>query len=91
MSDLIDRQKALDVLEMALTEDWEFGYAKDRMCELPSAQPEIIRCKDCICGHCDVWLSGNGEAEAYGYCGRTQLRVLSYDFCSWAKRRTECD
>ena len=33
MDDSISRQAALD--------DWELDYAKDRMCELPSAQPEI--------------------------------------------------
>ena len=38
--DLIDRQAAIDVLDMALTEDWEFEYARDRMNELPSVQPE---------------------------------------------------
>lgn len=51
-------------------------------------QPEIIRCKDCFCGHGEVWLSGNGEVDAYGYCGRTNLRVLPYDYCSWAERKT---
>ena len=56
---------------------------------LPSAEPEIIRCKDCVCGHCEVWLSGNGSGVAYGYCGRTNFRVLPHDFCSFAQRRTE--
>ena len=44
--DLISRQAAIEVLELAIADDWEFGYAKDRMNELPSVQPEIIRCKD---------------------------------------------
>lgn len=49
MSDLIDRQAAIDEIERWL------GYIDDDMVRrmqigmkrLPSAQPEIIRCKDC--------------------------------------------
>ena len=46
--DLISRAAAIDVMLAALDDDWESDYAKDRMCELPSAQPEIIRCRDCL-------------------------------------------
>jgi len=38
--DLISRAAAIDVMLAALDDDWESDYAKDRMCELPSAQPE---------------------------------------------------
>lgn len=54
---------------------------------LPSAQPEIIYCKDCACGHCEVWLCGDGSTDVYGYCGRTNFRVLPYDYCSRPERR----
>lgn len=57
--------------------------------QLSSTQPEIIRCKDCFYGYCEVWLTGGGEATSHGYCGRTNLRVLPYDFCSKAERRTD--
>jgi len=40
MDDLISKQKAIDVLEMTIADDWEFDYARDRMNELPSAEPE---------------------------------------------------
>ena len=33
----ISRQAAIEVLELAIADDWEFGYAKDRMNELPSS------------------------------------------------------
>ena len=41
MNDLISRQAAIDVMLAALDDDWESDYAKDRMCELPSAQPTL--------------------------------------------------
>lgn len=50
-------------------------------------RPKIVRCKDCLYGYCEVWLTGGGEATAYGYCGRTNLRVLPYDYCSKAERK----
>ena len=94
MDDTISRQAAIDAAN-----DWLLDCFKvqkqDRSCglirrleNLPSTQPEIVYCKDCICGHGEVWLSWNGSADFYRYCGRTQLRVLPYDYCSYAKRRT---
>jgi hypothetical protein len=45
--------------------------------ELPSAQPEIVRCKECVYAdenyHCDYMTTWN-----YGDC-----------FCSYGKRRTD--
>ena len=40
MDDLISRQAAIDLMRMALEDDWEPDYATDRINELPSAQPE---------------------------------------------------
>ena len=59
--------------------------------EKHSTQPEIVRCKDCIYAHSEVWLTGGGKSEgyAYGYCGKTNLKILPYDFCSRAERRTD--
>ena len=50
--DLISRQKAIDILDayQVMVENGEenpYAWARLRMSELPSAQPEIIRCKDC--------------------------------------------
>ena len=56
---------------------------------LSSAQTEIIYCKDCVCGHCEEWLCGNGSTDVYGYCGRTNFRVLPYDYCSRAERKED--
>lgn len=52
---------------------------------------ELVRCKDCIDGRCDVWLSGNGSAMGYGCCERTKSGILPNDFCSHAERREEGD
>lgn len=44
--------------------------------KMPSVQPEIIRCKDCV-----YW-------DSSGYC----VDFMTQDengFCSWAKRRTD--
>jgi len=58
--------------------------------KLPSAQPDIIRCKDCkhftrdipcVEGHyngCDAWTDNGNE-----------IMVAEDDFCSYAERRTD--
>lgn len=79
----IDRKAAIDILEVAINDDWEFDYAKDRMIEL-STQPEIILCKECIYRFHDA---------SYGrdWCNRTTgvFRVTKDDFCSYAERKTD--
>ena len=40
MTDLISRQAAIEVMLLALEDEWEQEYATDRMNELPSVQPE---------------------------------------------------
>ena len=48
--------------------------------DLPSAQPEIIRCRDC------KWWDKYGEN--HGYCMR--VRRWGEYFCADAERREEC-
>ena len=58
MDDLISRQAAIEAIEHRLAEpayqhtgeDWYVGMncAESELYELPSAQPEIIHCYDCI-------------------------------------------
>lgn len=48
MSDLISRRAAIEIVDFECGE-WK-GLAKTiekRLSDLPSAQPELIRCKDC--------------------------------------------
>ena len=51
MSDLIDRQKAIDALIDALAWTWSGTWSEkaaiDAIKNLPSAQPKIIYCGDC--------------------------------------------
>lgn len=52
VGDLISRQAAIDAVEKESQVDGAYGYMDtksiiDLLCDLPSAQPEIIRCKDC--------------------------------------------
>ena len=70
MSDIISRQAAIDAI---------FGRSheiiKMRIGNLPSAQPDIIRCPDCY--------YNDGTA----YCELHFRDVNAKDFCSWAERR----
>ena len=83
MSDLISRQAAIEAVK-----DWydglicgSFKGLKKRLEALPSAQPEIIRCKDCKHWQCD---------DSESYCD--ELGIFNTDmnsYCSYAKRREE--
>ena len=57
--------------------------AVERLKELPSAQPEIIRCKDCKHHHY--------EGEDIPYCDRIDYGYgwKDNDYCSMAERRTD--
>lgn len=87
MNDLISRQAAVDMLmERASNLRGIVGDlggacsgAAKLIAQLPSAQPEIIRCKDCL------WRIGSD-------CTRfTDLPVYMDDYCGRAKRRGEQD
>lgn len=87
MSDLISREAAIDAL-ITLWLNKPFGnpaLTEIRECveRVPSAQPEIIRCKDCKYG-------GMKEFEE-GYCGGGAIdqEITGMDYCSWAERRTD--
>lgn len=48
MDDLISRQNAIDLMLVALDDDWEPEYARDRMMELPTAHRPVDEwCTDC--------------------------------------------
>ena len=49
MSDLIDRQSVLDILDYAWDEcgwDCEYGWVKEKIINLPTAQPEPLTDKE---------------------------------------------
>ena len=53
--------------------------------EISSAQPEIIRCKDCKWGHAEITPDGN---EIYWVCDNWDFATDADGFCHDAKRRT---
>lgn len=91
LADCISRQWAIDAVLDVIPYD---GYWKEQIEKavnaLPTAQPEIIRCKDCkhftrdipcVEGHydgCDEWTDNGNE-----------IMVAEDDFCSYAERRTD--
>lgn len=78
MSDLINRQDAIDALhEEFYYELKDLKMAVDVIKNLPSAQPEIIRCKDC------KWKYEHNCTRA------VEVFVNDDCYCSWAERRTD--
>ena len=95
MADLISRQAAIDALHMHLMYRMGTDSNKKRLDEwinnLPSVQPEIIRCKDCKHYGCILY---SGTQFEYGECfGHEEsdytFEVKPDDFCSRAERRTD--
>ena len=97
MSDLISRQAAIEAIEAEkiahgqyLTSSYVgYEFAEDAIRKLPSAQPDIIRCKDCefshmtndgkYCKYCDQFT------DDYGW-----MMEMYFDadfFCRFAERR----
>ena len=97
MNDLISREVAIDAL-MAWEEDsvWDDECLKHRgesgwvapsdvIEQLPSAQPEIIRCKDCKDYQTD-WETSYPNRH---YCATMDSTMPEDGFCSYAERRTD--
>ena len=83
MSDLISRQAAIDELDKgAWGVEWDKTLAKTMIESLPSAQPDIIRCKDCKYYKAYEYT---GELACHYVIGGTVIRNLN-DYCSRAER-----
>ena len=86
MSDLIDRQVAIELIHSLYPsapimrmnrKRWKKKYepyieAEKALEMLPSAQPELVRCKDCrwgkkACGNIECWMDTNIPPEYHGY------------------------
>ena len=97
MSDLISRQAAIEAVMECYDNDELFEVYEEKLRELPSAQPEIIRCKDCK--HwipydwmfSEVWQSKNiaDYPEDEIGCNLCDVAMKANDFCSRGERRTE--
>lgn len=88
MDDLISRQRAIQLLKDRLDEDYLDGYEYlEQLKGMPSAQPEIIRCKDCKHYYfadnrvpseqswvCDAW--GVDQTAHMGYCFKAERKEV---------------
>lgn len=89
MNDLISRQAVIDLFPNdALELDTYWGYiaphfARRMIEELPFAQPEIIRCKDCKYAKC---IEQNDD---WWECSHDKRVMHGDGFCSWAERKEE--
>ena len=74
MADLIRRSDAIRLAEQGQIHGflWQF----EQLVKLPSAEPEIIYCKDC-----DQY---NPEAQ---FCDLVQFNFLPDGHCSWGRRK----
>ena len=86
MDDLISRQAAIDALADMHCKSDEDGYvwiirsdAWARIDALPSAQPEIIRCKDCKYYRWEIDMCDEPYSTAHNV-------VHEDDYCSKAER-----
>ena len=87
MRDSIDRQMAIDVVSEGCQE-WRgiFERCEEKLLALPSAEPEIIRCKDCK----HYYYADNRIPQEQRYsCDLDGDRWKPEDFCSYAERRTD--
>ena len=109
MSDLISRQAAIDALNDVSKHytdkgrEWHphVNFMIDAIKELPSAQPEIIRCKDCK--HWRQQTNYQGAPLSFGFCesddmwrslyGETyEVSHIDTDddfYCGYAERKTD--
>ena len=84
MSDLISRQAAIDIVVFECGE-W-IGLAKEiskQLKQLPSAQPEIIRCKDC------KYRDENWRRVSVRWLPCMEVLAGSNWYCGSAERRTD--
>ena len=81
MDDLISRQAAIDEFYKYPNIDWTTLDVLAKINALPSAQPEIIHCAECI--------HSKHSAERKSYCEVFDWMSKAEDFCSFAERRTD--
>ena len=83
MSDLISRQAAIDTTweDPSYTDPLNvLSEVRDRIKALPAAQPEIIRCKDCIYYRQEIDMCDEPYSTAHNV-------VHEDDYCSKAERK----
>lgn len=95
MTDLISRQDALDAIKVSMNiwssmPEWREHKIIECLEELPSAQPEIIRCKDCKhIQRCRSEESAKKFGQIYECARNVFDSPKPEDYCSWSERREE--
>ena len=84
MNDLISRQDAIRLAEQGQIQGFEWQFKK--LCELPSAQPEIIRCRDCKHYY---YADNRIPQDQMCTCDLDGDRWSPNSYCSFAERKTE--
>ena len=82
LDDYISRQAAIDLIERMKPYHQDADDIAEMIDNMPSAQPVIIRCKDCQ--HWDIHKRLN-----IPWCRKMHIDRRAEDFCSDAKRRTD--
>lgn len=92
MSDYIDRQDAINAIYHYFPHMGSMKLAATVLHEVPSAEPEIVRCKDCKY-YVIHTLFGRSQAWCERLCDEFDKSlahgVESDDYCSRAERRTD--
>lgn len=82
--DLISRQAAIDIaddLRACISVEGYWAWT-ERLKKLPSAQPELVWCKDC-----EHWYTEEDDDDEYGYCRNHEFWTSGIWFCADAERR----
>ena len=104
MSELIDRQAAIDELVKMLgycfqADEEVLDAVVTTVRELPSAQPDIIYCKDCVkhnkgLGNYEVhpdgsttWIWKDSACPLVSWRDKAQGHEFDYQFCAYAEKR----
>lgn len=97
MEDNISRQAAIEAILGQPPEPHYPSWYTEQIKELPSAEPQIVRCKDCKYWipydwmFSEEWQSKNiaDYPEDEMGCACSEMAMKANDFCSRAERRTE--
>ena len=92
--DLISRQAAIDIVQEGLNKfnsgNGAVRYAINHIKQLPSAEPQIVRCGECKFFNKSPRLWGDERTD--GSCKWIVDKLVEQEhFCSWGERRTDED
>ena len=95
-NDLISRQAAIELIERMKPYHQEADDIAEMIANMPSAQLEIIYCKDCVKHNKGHGYYYDGTVIGIKDCcplveirGRAQGHEFDYQFCAYAERRQD--